>query len=373
MAQNCSILCIAPYRMIPFTSGGPIGILQLHHYISKICPDHIVGTENNENSDKYAFDLHRVLPNATTRYVPFVTFKTILNIARRFDSTAIICEHPYMAPVAMMVAKKMRIPWFIRSHNIESERFRGIGKKWWKMMFYFEQFAMNKANGVLFITPQDADWAAKRYKLPAHKCHFVPFGTKFTKQPTPRPNAKQLLAESLNIDAAKPLLYFLGALDYEPNIRAVRSILDDVLPRLEKTGNPYEVVIAGKALPEDLQGRIAATDHIQYAGYVQDLELFLEGCDIMLNPMLVGGGIKSKAVEGLSYGKKIVSTDNGAYGLLPEICGNGLYISNDNDWDGFVANILKAIDTPSATPDSFYKFYHWSHIAQMAIDIVKRG
>jgi glycosyltransferase involved in cell wall biosynthesis len=317
MSQHCSILCIAPYRMLPFTSGGPVGTLQLHHYISKICPDHIVGTQNNENSDKYSFDLHRVLPNTPSRYVPFVTYKTILNIAKRFDSTAIMCEHPYMTPVAMMVAKKLRIPWYIRSHNIESERFRGIGKSWWKLMYYFEQYAMKKANGILFITHEDSDWAAQHYKLPVQKCHFVPFGTKFTEQPAPRPNAKQLLAESLGINAENPLLYFLGALDYEPNIQAVKYILDEVLPRLDKAERPFEIVIAGKALPEELQARIAAAAHIQYAGYVQDLELFLEGCELMLNPMLTGGGIKSKAVEGLSYGKKIVSTNNGAYGLLP--------------------------------------------------------
>ncbi len=371
MTHNSSILSIAPYPILPPTSGGKIAITQLHQYISKICPDHVVSTENNADGSNYSFDLHTVLPASVSRYVPFIAYKSILNIAKRFDSTAIICEHPYMAPAAMMVARALNIPWYIRSHNIEAERFRQLGKSWWKALYYFEQFAMRKANGVFFITPEDAAWARAHYEIPGHKCHFIPFGTKFDKQPAGRPDTKKLLQSDLGIKNDNPLLYFMGALDYAPNTRAVIDILNEVQPRLEKSGKPYQIIIAGKGLPQQLQQRIAATNHIVYAGFVEDLDVFLHACDIMLNATLTGGGVKTKAVEALSYGKIVVSTQNGAYGLVREICGANLHISEDNDWEAYVYNVIKAMDATPTIPQEFYQQYYLGNIAQKVLGIIK--
>src|SRR5690606_6193358 len=143
-----------------------------------------------------------------------------------------------------------------------SMRFRDLGKKWWKVMYQYERWAMRKSNGVFFVTAEDAGWAVHNYGLPQNKAHHIPFGTHFSQRPQARPDIKKKLAESLYVDADRPWLYFLGAQDYEPNIQAVRYILDEVMPRLEASGQPYQVLIGGKGLPDELQMRIAGTDNI---------------------------------------------------------------------------------------------------------------
>src|SRR6185437_15233220 len=101
------------------------------------------------------------------------------------------------------------------------------------------------------------------------------------------------------------------------------------------------------------------------------LNNFIKGCDILLNPLILGGGTKSKAVEALGYGKTVISTLSGSAGILKEVCGNSLLVSPDNDWDAFTGNIIKAIEaTDVNTPKSFYDFYYWGNIAKQVMEIL---
>lgn len=372
MLRHCSILSIAPYRLLPPTSGGKLAIVKLHNHIGKLCPDYIVSTTDNDTDTHYAFDMQPILPNSILRYVPFYNYTSILGLARRFDCTSIICEHPYMAPTAALVAKKMGIEWYIRSHNIEAIRFKTLGKKWWRAMYGYEQLAMRKAKGVFFLTEEDAHWAMNNYKLTAAQCHILPFGTDFKQKPEPMPHARQRLATQYKLDINKPWLYFLGALDYAPNKQAVAYILDEIMPRLNKQGKGYQILIAGQGLSEQLAKQIEATDNIIYTGFLDSLDIFLHGCDIMLNPVITGGGIKTKAVEALGYGKQVVSCESGAAGLIKSVCGTNLHISADHEWDAFIKDILKAMNQSSPTPQSFYDTYYWGNIAQKAIGIMTR-
>lgn len=370
---RCSILTLAPYRILPAKSGGQQTITQFHHYAGKLCPDHVVSTVANSDASAYHFELHRVFSNSAVRYIPFLSYGEVVSLAKKYDCTHIICEHPYMAPLAMLVARKLNIAWYMRSHNIEAIRFKEIGKKWWRGLYHFERLAMRNANGIFFITPEDKDWAVQHYGLSAGKCHYIPSGTPFKERPKEQPGVKQKLAERLYVEADRPWLYFLGALDYAPNIQAVELILDEVIPRLDKTGESYQILIGGKSLPEELQMRIAGTDNIQYTGFIEDLEQFIKACDVMLNPMMMGGGVKTKAIEALAYNKHVVSTANGATGIRPEICGGNLHISGDGDWDGFCNNVLQVMHTKPDIAATFYQEYYWGNIAEKVLGILRKG
>ncbi|HXS38116.1 MAG TPA: glycosyltransferase family 4 protein [Flavipsychrobacter sp.] len=369
--SNCSIFTIAPYRLFPTISGGPTGIIHLHNYIAKLCPDHIISTVDNAPAPEYSFDLHNVFTVSPKRYIPFYQQSELVRIAKTYDCNHIICEHPYMAISAMWLARKLKVPWYIRSHNIESERFRTLGKKWWRLLFEYEKFAMRRSNGVFFISGEDAAWAMNNYSLPKSKSHFVPYGTNFKEVPEGHEEARTQIANELNIDPDKPWLYFLGALDYYPNTQAVSFILDEIVPRLNNAGIMYELLFAGKGLPETLQQQIEQIQQTRYLGFLPSLNNFIKGCDILLNPLILGGGTKSKAVEALGYGKTVISTLSGSAGILKEVCGNSLLVSPDNDWDAFTGNIIKAIEaTDVNTPKSFYDFYYWGNIAKQVMEIL---
>lgn len=370
--DNCHILSLVPYRFLPASSGGHMAILYLHEYLGRLCNDHVISTDNNAADATRSFTLHKVFPASAKRYLPYHSFSAIQDIALKNHINYIICEHPYMALKAMRLSKKLQVPWFMRSHNIESERFRLLGKKWWPLLRYYEQYAMKKANGIFFITEEDSAWAQQHFGIRADKCHFIPYGTAFEKKPVVQPGIKQQLAKQLNLDANKPWLYFLGALDYAPNYEAVLFLLNEVVPRLNKKQQPYELLIAGKKLPEHIRLQTEATEHVTYTGFVDSLDEFIKANDIMLNPVLTGGGIKTKAIEALGYGKMVVSAQSGAAGLKPEICGKSLLISPDHDWDAFTNDIINALQHPVETADSFYHYYYCGNIARKALGIMQR-
>ena len=369
--DNCSILTLAPYRILPATGGGHAAILQLHHHIGKLCPDHIVSTRDNDNSDAYAFDMHRYFATNPARYLPFAYQRTLKGIALKYDVQSIICEHPYMAISANALANKLGLPWYLRSHNIESERFRSLGKPWWRALARYEQWAMQKADGIFFLTEEDSSWAQQNFYINAAKCHFLPFGTVLEGRPSGKEEARKQLSELWRIDANKKWIYFLGALEYKPSEEAVAYLINEIAPRLRKSASNYQILIGGKGLNYNLQQQINASTDIQYVGFIPDLSDFLNACDIMVNPVMKGGGVKTKAVEALGYNKMVISSRSGAAGILPSICGNNLLISEDNDWDSFCADIEKAMSTATDIPEEFYETYYWGNIAEKAVSLIQ--
>lgn len=371
MAQdNISILSIAPYKFLPATSGGKLAITKLHHYLGKICRDNVVSTLDNE-SNSNAFRLYKLFTESPLRYFPGYGLNRMFQIAEKADVTHVICEHPYMSITAMTLAQKLSVPWFLRSHNIESERFRELKKSWWPALRKYERYAMQRADGIFFITPEDANWAEQNFKIKRDKCHVIPFGTDIQTPPPINENRKQHLAKEYNINPSATWLYFLGALDYIPNEDAVRTIIDNILPQLKKQSIDFEIIIAGKGLNEQLKAIINDTDNIHYTGFVDDLDEFLNACDIMLNPMNKGGGIKTKAVEAIAYNNTVISTENGSAGLEKSSCGEKLLISSDNDYVSFVNNIEKAIQINAQTPAAFYDNYYHGNIAEKALSILQ--
>lgn len=74
------------------------------------------------------------------------------------------------------------------------------------------------------------------------------------------------------------------------------------------------------------------SQNIIYCGFVNDIDLYFKGCDIFLNPLQDGGGIKTKLVEALGFGKTCISSENGAIGVLATQTQGRLHIVPDTDW-----------------------------------------
>jgi glycosyltransferase involved in cell wall biosynthesis len=370
MSATCRILSIAPYRVLPPSTGGHWAVVSLHDTLGGICQDHMLGTSDNGSDEPYSFILHKIFPASVRRYLPMYGLRAAAGIGKRYDATHILCEHPYMAPLAIALSHRLRIPWALRSHNIEAERFRHLGKRWWRLLYIFERYAMRAADAIFFITPEDCSYAIAEYELRHEKCHLAPYGTVLQEQPAGREAARRVVAEQLSLDMSIPWLYFLGVHTYRPNADAVRHILGEIHPRLEAQGIRCEIIIGGKGLPPELQESVSRVERLHYAGFIEDLDTFLKACDVMLNPLSTGGGIKTKAVEALAYNKMVISTCNGAAGILQEVCGHNLIIAPDGDWDAFAGGIARAVHQAPDIPEAFYRHYNWDAIGQHVVQVL---
>jgi polysaccharide biosynthesis protein PslH len=370
---SCRLLSIVPYRLLPITNGGQLSIAEMHHFIGLLCDNHVAGTVDNDDNLKFSFTLHKIFPTGVKRYIPYTTLSQLKQLVKEQNIKALYCDHPYMAMTTIALARSMKLPWYLRSHNIESERFRNLGKKWWPVLHWYERFAMKQAKGIFFVADEDRKWAIEHYKLQPGKCHFIPFSVPFKSSPTGHAEAKQRLSAQLNISAGKPWLYFLGALNYFPNTHAVEFICSQLIPELDRRGVDYHILLAGKGLPEATQQAVANTGNITYLGFVPDITDVLLAGDVMLNPVVLGGGVKTKAVEALAYNKMVVSAESGAAGLMRDACGNNLLIAPDNDVKAFADKVIQAISAPQNIPAAFYEIYYNGNTAQKVVNIMQEN
>ena len=362
------ILSIVPYKFLPPTNGGHWGVFIVEKILSVYNEVHTVSTVSNSFKTVPPFETHFIIPDNKRRYLPFNQYNNVLQLAMRIRPDYIFCHHHYMYPMARKVARKMGIPLYIRCHNIEAERFRSTGKWWWKIMRAFERKAFQQADAVFYVTREDKDWAVEHYQLDEKKSVVMPFGIDFEHTPELPASGKQELAQQYNLNAEVPWLFFMGQLDYGPNQEAVQFIIRDILPLLRKALPAFHILICGKNLNTELQAEIkmiAAQQDICYLGFVPAIEPVIAACDLMLNPVIAGGGVKTKVVESLAWDKTVVSAHSGAMGIETAVCGNKLLIAPDRDWERFAALIGEALKAKQEhIPGSYFKYYYAGNIAE---------
>jgi glycosyltransferase involved in cell wall biosynthesis len=110
-------------------------------------------------------------------------------------------------------------------------------------------------------------------------------------------------------------ILFLGALDWRPNLDAVRLLLDLVLPEVRAHEPEVWLDIVGRNPPAWLAKRIADQPGITLNANVPDVRPYLAGSGMMAVPLRIGGGSRLKILEALAAGLPVISTQIGAEGL----------------------------------------------------------
>lgn len=375
--RKYKLLTIIPYKFLPAKLGGHLAHLHFHNFISKYIDSIVVGSKSNQYNDEgkndVNFRLLSVLGNKHLTYSQLYYLSKLFSIIENEKVNAILCSHPYLGLTSYILSKKAQIPLVLYSHNIESERFRTLNKWWWRLLFVYEKWVMQHSDIIFFVTEDDKKWAIKNYGLTPNKCIVSPFGINISEKPFKPEQYRANLCNQLGVTKNTKIMYFAGSYNYRPNDEAVEYITDEIAPRLIKKYPDFIILIIGKGLNAKLQDKILQTNgKVVYLGFVEDINEVLFSADIMLNPMLTGGGIKTKAVEALGNNLKVVSTKNGSFGLDSMACHGMLWVSKDKDWDGFVENIVLAADSEDEIDDKFYDFYYWGNVTKRVVEEISR-
>jgi glycosyltransferase involved in cell wall biosynthesis len=368
------IVAIAPYHIFPAKMGGQKGIACFYAAFSKCEDVTLVSVKSNALPDHFSGTFMPVMPNAKSRYFnPFSIF-TFLKIIRKQQGTHLILEHPYLGWMGFLLKKITGVKLIIHSHNIESSRFKSTGKWWWKMLWHYEKWTHRQADINFFITDEDQQFAIKHFKLNPSKCHTITYGFDFGKAPSAEEKsiAKSALQQKHSIPSTNKILLFNGTLDYAPNLNALKNILFDINPiLLEAVNFKYTIIICGKGLPADLQElKPFADKNIVYAGFVDDISLYFKGSDIFINPVVEGGGIKTKLVEALGNNMSCISTVEGAIGVPEKITGGKLSIVSNTNWTDFSKAVMECNSIKEPIDEQFFKHFYWNNIAEKAASII---
>lgn len=358
------VLVIAPYSYLPHFSGGQKSIAQFLEYLGQQTDLTVISTQKNEESMVRGYTLLRWLINPFVRYLDFRLYRRINRLIAESKFDCIIWEHPYYYWLARMIRNKHGLFTIIHTHNIEYQRFRSTGRWWWPILQRYEGACLKMADQTYFISPSDLELGVTEWNLDRSKCDVLPFGIRQQQNPTDRATCQEFIRQKHNIPESAKILFFNGLLSYPPNRQAVDDLIREINPRLfNRTDIEYRLLICGKDLPASYQGLAAEKDrNVIFAGFVEDIETYFKGADVFLNPVLSGGGIKTKMVEAIGFGTTVVSTITGATGIVPEVCGEKLKLVADSDWDDFTQQVVKEANRHLPTPEAYYQKYHWGNV-----------
>jgi hypothetical protein len=111
-------------------------------------------------------------------------------------------------------------------------------------------------------------------------------------------------------------LVFLGGLDYLPNVQALRFHRDEVLPHLDPADPRHVLHVVGHC-PDEVRAELDVPGIVLH-GFVEDLHAAL-GRRLLLAPLVAGGGVKLKVLDGMAHGLPVAGTPGAFEGLgLPD-------------------------------------------------------
>ncbi|HMH24216.1 MAG TPA: glycosyltransferase family 4 protein [Puia sp.] len=372
-----TVISLVSYPFLPAKVGGQRGIALFYKYFSRWQPVVCVTTEKNDPSFAEGYEVLNILSNSTLRYINFFYLFRLRRIIRERGATHLILEHPYYGWLGVLLKWVCGVKLVVHSHNLEGLRWKTFGKWWWRILWMYERWVHRRANYNFFIQEEDMQYALDKWRLNPARCIVMTYG--FEKETIPSPAemeaSRKWLREKYGIGKEETILFFNGAFNYQPNLEALEYILKRINPILrKKTGFPYKILICGRDIPEAISG--GGYPNVFFAGYVDDIDVYFRGSDVFLNPVITGGGIKTKLVEALGNNLAAVSVPNGAMGIDPAWCGGKLLISADGDrqadstWEGFAELVVRAAALRGQgggdVPPAFFAHFYWGYTTRRA-------
>jgi glycosyltransferase involved in cell wall biosynthesis len=246
-------------------------------------------------------------------------------------------EGLFVAPYIDAVQKNCKTKLVYRAHNIEHQIWERLAqqkhdpfKKFYlKLMSQrikkYELQQINKFDAIAVFTEQD-------------KTTMLQYGAK---------NAVEIVPVGIELDHYKPdlektefpSLFFLGSLDWAPNREGIEWFLHAFHNEIANDELRVKFYVAGNDIPEEFDD-YEVMGKIFIQGEVDNALEFVNSKSIMIVPLLSGGGMRVKIVEGMAMQKCIISTTLGAEGINYK---NGVNILIANTREEFLRAIRRCI------------------------------
>jgi glycosyltransferase involved in cell wall biosynthesis len=223
-------------------------------------------------------------------------------------------EGLFLVPYIPCIIQYTNAKIVLRSHNIEGNIWKRMAvnetnlmKKFFllwqaKKFLRYELKNMTSYDAIVPISLSDEKFYAE--KCSGKKIKYVPACIQVI------PNAH---VSGINYNA----MYFLGALDWLPNIEGLQWFLQAVYPLVKKKLPGMVCYVAGRNMDTTLSW--VSGPGIYAMGEVPQAAEFIKDKWICIVPLLSGSGMKVKIAEAVANGKVVVTTPVGAEGFPSEL------------------------------------------------------
>jgi polysaccharide biosynthesis protein PslH len=334
------ILMICPYTPYPLTDGGKVRVFNLIKRLSKNNAITLVchSKDGQEESGikellKYCKKVLSVrrrrklsLLNVFIYLFTFYPMMYVMNgfsrrmtniIKKEIDSgnyDLVQVEHYYGAEPMLSALNKTdkRPKTLLIEHNIEysvyESYFKYSGNIFQKLLTLVDVWRIwrtetqtwRKFDSAVFVCKEDGEIYKKRTQQ---------------KDPFILPNGVDVDFYSRGVASGvlPPSLVFLGNFKYVANVDAVKYFIDKVWPFIKASLPDTEVNIIGND-PEHRVKKFVQKG-VKAHGYIKDVRTYLNGNNVFVSPLRVGGGIKLKVLEAMAAGMTVVGTSASFYGM----------------------------------------------------------
>lgn len=319
---------------------------------------HFVAPEKLPSEIREKFHVQGVFLDATVKTIPAILnfFNNKSYNISRFDTPAfhhalevllqqekfdvVQMESLFMTPYLKTIRKYSKAKVVLRAHNVEYLIWQRLAsaannpvKKWYLNFLAgrlknYEKAVLNELDAIIVLTEDDR----KLYEESGAKVPMLasPIGL----------DTEQY--EVADVSPKELQFFHLGSMDWLPNIEAVNWFLENCFPSIKKEFPKAIFHFAGKSMPDAIFKQ--ASEQLKVYGRIDDARTFMSDKSVMLVPLLSGGGMRVKIIEGLAMGKTIISTAIGAEGIK--------YTENVNMLIGntpeeFISRIRECIANPS--------------------------
>ncbi len=362
--MSTSVLVIIPYPLpVPPTTGGHRGIYFPLLHLSRT--NKVYTYTLAENYFDFAKKNFSEMSGGQLRYVNIFMAFRLLRIIKKHSIDIVQFEHPYLAWVMLFLRIFSKVKISMHTHNIEHVRFKQQGRKWWWFLKMYEKLAFNCSELTYYKTIEDKELACRSLNACDENGTVIYYGVDMDSMPSEEhfKESVEWVRKKHDLNDEKIIL-FNGSLSYWPNELAVKQIVEKINPLFKSKISNYRIIICGKGLNDALCNKIESIDEIIYAGFVDDIDVYFKACDLFINPVIEGGGVKTKLIEALGFGKNCISYYSGSFGADQKITNGRLRIVEDHNLELFADQMVEAMRQPIEDDNlKFYKDYSWKNIA----------
>jgi glycosyltransferase involved in cell wall biosynthesis len=355
------VVLISPLNPFPPQTGGERRIYSLAKYLSKrVELALVVPKEDKRGQQNFPVKVyHHVGRPRTQQLIDPRFFWRVAKVIKREKPDHLLLEFPWQGLHIFLLSRFFGIPFSVEEHNLEFERKRELGSSLWRFLKLVEVVTLKQAFKA-FCVSQDDKEKIVQLGIEEENVLVAPNGVDpgifgFSKE------KRETWRQKLGMKKAQSALLFFGPYDYLPNRQAIQVIKREILPRLKKETDNFQVLVAGMGTAQE-----ADTERVKFLGLIDDLPGLICAADVVLVPLETGGGSRLKILEAVASGIPVVSTSRGAAGLDHGLLEPNLVIINS--WDEMVSKIFELVqksEVPLKVPEKFWRVYSWESATEV--------
>lgn len=225
----------------------------------------------------------------------------------------VLFEGLFVLPYINYIPQNIAIYKVFRAHNIEHEIWLRVAanesnlikkiylKSLSRRLRVMETNFVNKVDLLLTLTSRDEE---KFRLLGFKKLSFV--------------SQAGIDISTIQVNRYKikyPSIFFIGALDWLPNQEGLLWFIRNLWQDIHLLYPELVLEIAGRNAPHWLVKKLAEYSNILFYGEIENAYDFMQERAIMLVPIFSGSGMRIKIIEGMAWGKSILTTSIGTEGI----------------------------------------------------------